>query len=63
MTALEKNNESGAVALARQRPQDSCKLFYKQASEIPEPAGGGSFFDSVLLGHQECAQDWGTWDT
>lgn len=53
----------GTVAVAGRRPQDSYKLFYKQGSEIPEPAGGGSFCDSALLCHQECTQDWGDWDT
>ena len=40
--------------LAWERPQDSYKLFYEQGFEIPEPAGGGSLFDSALLGLQEC---------
>ena len=39
---------------AWERPQDSYKLFYERGFEIPEPAGGGSLFDSALLGRQEC---------
>lgn len=44
VTILEKHNEAGEVAVAWRRSQDSYKLFYEQATEIPEPAGGGSLF-------------------
>ena len=53
-TALQRYNGSGDLAVAWERPQDSYKLFYERGFEIPEPAGGGSLFDSALLGRQEC---------
>lgn len=49
---------SGDLAVAWQRPQDSYRVFYGQGSEIPEPAGGASPFDSAGLYRQECTERW-----